>query len=553
MTVRVLIGSLAVLVCSALVADPVDEIERLLQGSPPESLTRIRDFELLRAEVRNLYNERGFAPLWFRDQGWTAQARLVLEELDEADQHGLRVKDYRLGRIAGTGVTPIPAGVTPREIALTDVLLSVSTMRYVKDLHQGRFSPQDLKLGLDIEHRDLDLSGELEAVASAGNPGGLLESHAPTRPGYWELREHLDHYRHLVETDDWKPLRDDAVLREGDTYSDLALLGRRLRLVGDLPQDSTVSGDVYRGEWVEAVRRFQLRHGLEDDGIIGKGTFAALNRPWNDRVAQISTSLEHMRWIPDEIAGTPIVVNVPAYSMRALHSSERAGAGDFGSRVIVGKAYQRFRTPIFSGQLQYLDFRPYWNIPRSIVRNEISPKIDQPGYLDDRDYEIVAAFGHHAKPLPVTPENIAKVKSGELKLRQRPGPNNALGLVKFIFPNEHSVFLHSTPAQSLFGKERRAFSHGCIRVADPVGLAEWVLSDQDGWDRAAIERAMSEGGPTRVLTKRPIPVYILYATSLVNPDTGAVHFWDDVYGLDRELAEALGQPLGVRLPDILTE
>ena len=155
--------------------------------------------------------------------------------------------------------------------------------------------------------------------------------------------------------------------------------------------------------------------------------------------------------------------------------------------------------------------------------------------------------------MPATAENIAKVRSGELKLRQRPGPNNALGLVKFIFPNEHSVFLHSTPAQGLFGQERRAFSHGCIRVADPVGLAEWVLSDQDGWDRAAIERAMSEGGPTRVLTKRPIPVYILYATSLVDPDTGAVLFWDDVYGLDRELAEALGQPLGIQMPGIPIE
>jgi murein L,D-transpeptidase YcbB/YkuD len=268
-SVRFLIGSIAVALCSSLVAAPADEIERLLQGSPPPALTELRDFDLLRTEVRSLYEERGFAPLWFAGGRWTAQARLVLEALDEAERHGLRVRDYRLGRIAGTGTPPIPEGIAPREIALTDVLLSVSTIRYIKDLHQGRFSPRDLKLGLDIEHRRLNLRSELEAVAGAGNPASLLEAHAPARPGYWELREQLDVYRRLAQTDDWKPLRDDAVVREGDSYSDLAPLGRRLRLVGDLPQESTVSGDVYQGELVEAVRRFQLRHGLDDDGIVG--------------------------------------------------------------------------------------------------------------------------------------------------------------------------------------------------------------------------------------------------------------------------------------------
>ena len=165
--------------------------------------------------------------------------------------------------------------------------------------------------------------------------------------------------------------------------------------------------------------------------------------------------------------------------------------------MIVGKSYSRFRTPIFKGELRYLDFRPYWNIPRSITRREIAPHLDEPGYLDKHEYEIVSQFGNDVKALPATAENIEKVRQGKLELRQRPGPKNALGEVKFIFPNEHNVYLHSTPAKGLFAKDRRDFSHGCIRVAKPVELAQWVLEDQPEWDLSAIETAMNAGAPTR--------------------------------------------------------
>ena len=213
--------------------------------------------------------------------------------------------------------------------------------------------------------------------------------------------------------------------------------------------------------------------------------------------------------------------------------------------MIVGKTYARYQTPIFSGTLAYLDFRPYWNIPWSIVRRELRQHFDEPGYLESKDIEIVSAFGLNAEPLPINEENLAKVGRGEYKVRQRPGSNNALGLVKFIFPNQHSVFLHSTPAQALFGKSERAFSHGCVRVGDPVGLAEWVLETKSGWERGAIESSMGSGPPTRVRLQEGIPVYIVYATAFIDQQSHRISFRPDIYGLDASLAESLGESMSV--------
>lgn len=288
----------------------------------------------------------------------------------------------------------------------------------------------------------------------------------------------------------------------------------------DLPRATSSAAPIYDAELAAAVARFQIRHGLEPDAIIGEKTFAQLNRPWGDRVAQIAVSLERWRWVPDDTEDRLVVVNVPSFWLRAFDDIHRPEISAVDSRVVVGKTYSQFRTPIFNGVLQYLDFRPYWNIPWSLVQREIAPHLDEPGYLDQHDYEIVREFGHDAQGLPATRENLEKVKQGKLLLRQRPGPKNALGEVKFIFPNEHNVYLHSTPAKTLFAKSRRDFSHGCIRVADPVGLAEWMLSDQPDWDRQAIERAMGKGAPTRVPITQRTPVWILYVTSLVDSKSG---------------------------------
>jgi murein L,D-transpeptidase YcbB/YkuD len=562
MTIRIvpLLLCLAALPGGLAISQPAAEqvaitkaIEGVIGGDVPPVIREMRDFDRLFAALTELYESRNYEPLWLENGAMGSRAMRAHRKLARADEHGLRPGDYVFGPIDPQTMGHFQGEDPAVAMATIDLVLSMSCLRYIKDLHEGRFSPQQLALDLDVSHRKLDLVQELRVILTADDPEAAADARAPAVRGYRMLKRELVRYRELARTDEWRPLKDDAVVHPGDAYADLDALRHRLALVGDLPQDAPASGDVYEGELVEAAKRFQIRHGQTQDGVLGKQTFARLNVPWSDRVAQIVNSLERYRWIPDAPRGRAIVVNVPAYVLRAYTFAVTTATVDFQSRVIVGKSYHRNRTPIFSGVIRYLDFRPYWNVPRSIIRNEISPKLDQPGYLDDRGYEIVPSFGLDVQPLPVTPENMAKVRNGSLQIRQRPGPNNALGLVKFIFPNEHNVYLHSTPAQSLFAKAKRAFSHGCIRVGDPVGLAEWVLAEQPGWDRAAIDRAMSEGGPTRVQVPSGMPVFILYATAFADPETGLLFFWNDVYGLDEDLARQLGHPLSERVKEAIAD
>jgi murein L,D-transpeptidase YcbB/YkuD len=544
-TIAVVFSISALVICpTAGASDLALAIEEVLNGPIPEEIRKFRDFELLLGELTDFYDSRDYEPAWIDGGKLSPLAKEILVVLDGAELQGLRPGDYIAGSIAKGPRATEDVTLPVERLARIDVATSASAMRYIKDLHEGRFSPRHLKLGLEIEHRQLQLAHELRRLEASNDPAGLLESYAPQHEGYRLLRQQLGYYRSLADSESWHALDDSKPLREGDRYSDSGELRRRLELTGDLENATSEEGLVYDVELVAAVKRFQARHGLNDDGVIGKDTFAQLNKSWRQRVASIAASLERWRWVPDDIEDSLIVVNVPGFELGAFDDIHRPQEVALDSRVIVGKSYSRFKTPIFKGELRYLDFRPYWNIPRSITRREIAPHLDEPGYLDEHDYEIVSQFGNDVKALPATTENIDKVRQGKLELRQRPGPKNALGEVKFIFPNEHNVYLHSTPAKGLFAKDRRDFSHGCIRVAKPVELAQWVLEDQSDWDRSSIETAMNAGSPTRVFVTRTIPVYILYVTARVNLRDGLLYFYEDIYGLDDDLAAALGYELG---------
>lgn len=515
-------------------------IEKILSKPLPEVIWKTRDADLLTTELAEFYHASHSQPAWVSQAGLSEDGEQVMEALRRAPEHGLRKGDYLLGVLSDEHYPANLAHATAESKAAVDVALSFATLRYVKDLHEGRFSPRQLRLGLDVSHRSLDLSEELAELIASDHVGEAIETTAPIYPGYSLLQNALARYRRLVAEDPWQPLADDQTIHPGESYREADLLRHRLRLTGDLEEDAASSGLVYDEPLVAAIQQFQTRHGLKPDGVVGSKTFSELNTPWSNRVAQIVASLERWRWVPEQVEGTPIVVNVPEFRLVGLVVTGNDYEIRFSSRVIVGKTRNRLRTPIFSAQLSYIEFRPFWNVPMSIVTRELSSHMDEPGYLESQDYEIVSSPAVDAKPLPITPENTAKVRTGELRLRQRPGPHNALGLVKFIFPNEYSVLMHSTPAKSLFRHEERAFSHGCVRVADAVGLAEWILDGQGNWDRRAIEKAMSSGPTRRVFVKRPIPVYILYMTAFVEPESGLLHFHDDIYGLDTDLAHALG-------------
>jgi murein L,D-transpeptidase YcbB/YkuD len=344
----------------------------------------------------------------------------------------------------------------------------------------------------------------------------------------------------LARDDDGEKLPVPAkAIDPGQRYAGVTRLSRLLRLIGDLPADANPSDpQIYDATLAEGVKRFQRRHGLDADGRLGAATVNQLNVPLSERVRQLQLTLERWRWLPSEFAAPPIIVNVPDFHLRALDDKNIVS---LDMRVVVGKSL-RTQTPVFSRDMTFVVLRPYWNVPPSILRGEIVPAIKRDrGYIAKKNYEVTTIDGKVVTSGAISDEVLAQLQAGELAVRQKPGSNNALGLVKLIFPNEHNIYLHSTPAPELFARTRRDFSHGCIRVEKPAELAAWVLRNNPGWTLDRVQQGMKEGtdNVTVNLTQR-VPVFIVYATALAY-ENNEVHFYHDIYGHDAKLAKALAK------------
>jgi murein L,D-transpeptidase YcbB/YkuD len=418
--------------------------------------------------------------------------------------------------------------------------LTVSAMRYISDLHIGRVNPQHFKFGLTVGPKKYDLADELRAqVLAASDIPAVIAKVEPNYDGYRRAEDALATYSKMATAGDTPliPVPQKGV-RPGGTFAAMPQLVARLHQLGDLPSGVDVPADstLYKGAVVDAVKHFQHRHGLDTDGVLGKGTVTELNTPLKTRVQQLQLTLERYRWIPPDFPDPPIVVNIPEFRLRTLR---RQPASYLTMRVVVGKA-MRTQTPVFANTMKYVIFRPYWLVPTSILRNETIPKTRRnPNYLADNGFEVVDGNGNVVPSSPASDDVIDGLRSGSFRVRQKPGPKNALGLVKFIFPNQYNVYLHSTPEQELFSRSRRDFSHGCIRVERPADLAAWVLRDRPEWTMDKIQAAMKTGPDNvQVNLDKPIPVLILYSTAVVEPD-GEVRFFDDIYGYDKSLDRVL--------------
>jgi murein L,D-transpeptidase YcbB/YkuD len=328
-------------------------------------------------------------------------------------------------------------------------------------------------------------------------------------------------------------------IEPGDMYTGVPRLMRLLSLLGDLPAGSTlVSGEtLYQGIIVEGVRNFQKRHGLNADGQIGARTLAELNVPLSRRVRQMQLTLERWRWMPSEYQLSPIVVNIPEFRLRAYDDHFKIG---ITMNVVVGKAYGH-DTPAFIGEMHHMIFRPHWDVPLSIAEEEILPAIERdPEYMAKEDLEFVDSHGNAVGTGTITPEILTQVRERRIFIRQKPGPKNSLGLIKFIFPNRFGVYMHDTPSTELFSESRRDFSHGCIRLERPAELAAWILRGNEVWTIERIHAAMNGDETVQVNLAHPIPVLIVYGTVVVSED-GVVHFYDDIYGHDMALDRALNK------------
>ena len=492
--------------------------------------------------LRSVYAQRANAPLWSRDGHATPQAQALIRELQRADTYGLRREDYAGDAIAALAEKPAGSAVADAaRWARFDVQLSGAALRFMSDLHYGRVKPTSVGFNLPTMHQRIDLGASLSALADATDVAKAINEIEPPFHHYALLKDTLTKYLGLTQHPELKNLPAiSGSIKPGNAYAGAPALRRLLVALGDLPAGGSTPADetTLTPELSAGVRAFQQRHGLTPDGALGKTTFTALTTPFAKRVRQMDLTLERWRWLPP-FDTPPIIVNIPQFRLFAFRTTEDRVADILQMDVIVGKTYTQ--TPVFESDMRYVVFRPYWDIPPSILRKEMLPKIRaNPGYVAANRLQIVGGQGDDSPVVAPSPAAIEGLASGKLRLRQIPGPDNALGLVKFMFPNVYNVYLHSTPAHRLFGETVRAFSHGCIRVSDPAALGTYVMRDEPGeWTREKVEAAMNGTKTQRVNLQHPIRVLILYGTALAT-EAGPVLFFDDLYGLDRKLEQQLG-------------
>jgi murein L,D-transpeptidase YcbB/YkuD len=487
---------------------------------------------------------------WFVGGHPTAQAVAVLAQLNAAGDHGLRPDNY-----VGAGATSLSQRVeqlgsrpTPDPALLTelDAALNVAALRYANDLHRGRVDPRNTGIALRRPRPPMDEALWLPRLAASADVAAEFRALEPVFVHYQLLKDWLVKYRALAQQQPaltmLPPLPARSVsVKAGGLYAGADALRRLLVALGDLPggQSAPRADGVFDAGLSAAVAHFQERHGLAADGALGRRTFDALTTPLSRRVRQIELTLERWRWVPD-FSAPPIIINIPQFRLFAFRSTQDRVADILQMDVIVGQSYDKKRTPVFVAEMQQVVFRPYWDVPPSILHNELMASIRRDSaYLERNEMEIVRGQGDDGKVVAATPENLDALAAGQLRLRQRSGPKNALGPVKFIFPNDFGVYLHGTPAQQLFAQSRRDFSHGCIRLSDPAALAVHVLRNVGGgWPLEKVQAAMQGEPNQRIKLPQSVPVMVLYGTALATED-GRILFFDDIYGHDRRLEKLL--------------
>jgi murein L,D-transpeptidase YcbB/YkuD len=524
-------------------ADPdvVATVDRVFGAAQHPSLTwgSIPDVAPL---LKPLYDADPDHLLWFDGTHPVAAVERTLAALAAAGDHGLDPAHYESTVLGEQWAAMKGKPPAAPDRALFDVGLSVATARLLRAVHLGRVDPTTMDWGYHVPRKVVDHAALLREVRDGKGLAATLDALQPPVAHYTRARATLAAYKALARGGEPESIPDLAAkapsVKPGASWPGTPALAARLRVFGDLPRTAPMPADplLYTGALVDAVKAFQARHGLETDGALGRGTIRALNVPVARRVRQIELAMERMRWLPDLGDQPNLFVNVAMFRMWA--TDPRTKDEPLRMNVVVGQSLNH-QTPLFLEHLEYVVFRPYWNPPYSITVKEIVPKARRdPDYMAKESLEIVASGDDNATALPVTEENLSAVVSGKLHIRQRPGPGNSLGLAKFMFPNDDSIYMHGTPAQQLFSRARRDFSHGCIRLEDPARLGEWVLRDQPEWTRARIDAAMNGSRPTRVNLKQPITVVLFYDTVHVNSEN-VVFFVEDIYGHDRALDAAL--------------
>jgi L,D-transpeptidase YcbB len=483
--------------------------------------------------TKRLYARFQQSPLWFEKGGLDKdRVDALTTALLRATDDGLALDEYPIGDVARAIATTRETNQpTAEQLADADVLLTSAYASLGEDFLVGQVNPKTVGQSWHIDTGDENVDSALVRMLTRMPLDKSIGAMRPSEEGYAALQKEMMRYRELVAKGGWKPIPEGKALKRGQTDSPARIAALRARLIAegiDVPAATTApaandsagsattartsGGAVFDDALAGAVAQFQARHAINVDSMLGKETVDALNVPVEYRLGQIAANLERARWLPRRLGERYIYVNVPAFQLTAYDKGEPV----LESKVIVGQEFEDKATPVFSDSMELVVFRPYWNITPDIQEKEIGPKVAaDPGYLAANDMEYYQ-------------------EGGKTRIRQRPGPKNSLGYVKFLFPNDFNIYLHDTPNHELFDKDVRAFSHGCIRVEKPAELAQWVL----GWDASRVEQAMREGKDNQsVKLPKKIPVFITYATTYVRD--GTLYFGNDLYHRDDQLVKAV--------------
>jgi murein L,D-transpeptidase YcbB/YkuD len=511
-----------------------EEVRIRMESDAADGIVLARGESLTSVEsLRRFYVDRFHAPLWLDERAFGRRVEAMRAAIRAASAHGLRPRDYHLAALETLGPTP-PAD--PAAAVGAELLLSDAWLRLASHLLHGKVDPRTIHPSWTASRRERDLPALMASAVGEGRIGEALAELAPRHPDYRLLVDALARLRALREAGGFTPVPVDEVLREGVRGPAVLALRARLEEAGEAVDASDPDPEAFGPALTEAMRRVQERLGLEADGVAGARTLAALNVPVQSRIDSILASLERFRWLPDDLGERHVLVNVAGFWLRL----EIGGRAVLEMPVVVGRDYRQ--TPVFSSTISYVVVNPSWEIPQSIARRDKVPDFQRdPAAMVASGYEVLEGWGQASRPLDPSAIDWAALRGQPFpfRMRQRPGPENALGRVKFMFPNEHSVYLHDSPARELFARSERGFSSGCVRLEQPLELL-FAIFEGSEWTRSRLEALLESGTETTVPlpADRRVAVHLLYWTAWVDPEN-RIQYRRDVYGRDARLLVAL--------------
>jgi len=487
------------------------------------------------------YALREYRLAWSSEETLLPQAGALMKFIREVDKEALSPLDYHIdlleylksemAKAKAKAEKPLSSLRVDFDLLMTDAFLLCGS-----HIVSGRVDPEQIHEDWFARRRYEDLASVLQVALETNSVEETLRSLIPKHPGYERLKKALLDYRRMAAGEPWPVLPREETLTKDNPSEGIINLRKRLLLTGDLAASQNTGSDLFDDALEAAVGKFQVRHGIEPDGTVGRQTRRMLNTPIEKRIRQIELNLERWRWLPAELGQRHIAVNIAGFGLEVVENDKVVLA----MKVVVGKNYKR--TPVFSGKMTYVEINPYWNVPASIATEELLPKIQKNvGYLKKEQMKVLRDIDTKRYEF-VNPGEVNWHELSEdnfpYRLRQEPGPRNPLGRIKFMFPNRYGVYLHDTSEPALFERTRREFSHGCIRIEKPLEFAEYVLRDDPEWTRENIEAAMALKKTRVVMLPEPIAVHILYWTAWVDED-GTIQFRDDIYDRDGDLMKAL--------------